>query len=283
MSARAPLGILGATVLLAVLPPAASADPAGEPERALATPGDAKVDGMVHLPGGTFRAGEPTGPRNDTVTYHRVRAFLLDVTEVTVEAYVACVKAGKCTAAAATVSWDAIREPERTRWSAYCNRDRPDRADHPVNCVDWSRAAAYCAWRGKRLPAEEEWEWAARNARQGTRHPWGNEAPGPQPCWNGAGNDVGQGNRDGTCAVGSHPAGDSAAGVKDLAGNVWEWTSSATVLFADSRGRGGTPAKIARGGGWADTDPANVSATVRFADLQTLRSADVGFRCARSP
>ena len=238
---------------------------------------------MIPVPGGTFRAGEPTGPLNDTVTYYRVRPFLLDATEVTVEAYAACVEAGKCTPAGATVSWDAIRDPERTTWSAYCNRDRADRADHPVNCVDWAQAKTYCAWAGKRLPAEEEWEWAARNAKQGTTHPWGNDAPGSQPCWNGAGNDVGLGNRAGTCAVGSHPAGDSASGVKDLAGNVWEWTSSATVVFADSRGRGGTPAKIARGGGWIDTEPGTVSATVRFADVPTRRSPDLGFRCARTP
>ncbi len=250
---------------------------------ATASPADAPgTGGMIALPGGTYLAGERTGPAWDTITYNTVRPFLLDATEVTVAAYGACVAAGKCTPAPATVEWEAIGRSERTAWSAYCNRDRADRADHPVNCVDWNQATAYCAWAGKRLPSEEEWEWAARNAKQGTAYPWGNDHPGDRPCWSGEGSDVGKGNRASTCAVGTHAKSDSAAGVKDLAGNVWEWTSSATVVFADSRGRGGTPVKIARGGGWSDGDPRNVSAAVRFPDLPTRRSADLGFRCART-
>lgn len=273
MSARALLGALGVIAVLGLGPLAfaAAPDPGSE---------------MVHLPGGTFRAAEPTGPRNDTVTYYTVRPFLLDATEVTVAAYAECVRAGKCSPAAATVKLEGMSKADRAAWSAYCNRDRTDRPNHPVNCVDWRQAAAYCAWAGKRLPAEEELEWAARNGEGGTRYPWGNEEPGSRPCWNGDGSDVGRGNRAGTCPVGSHPASDSAAeagaaGVKDLAGNVWEWTSSASVIGQDSRGRGGTSAKIARGGGWNDTDPARISAAVRVPDLPSWRSADLGFRCAK--
>ncbi len=163
MSARGRLAALGALALLAlgrvhgvmVLAPTA---------QAAGPPADVKAaGGIVRLPGGTFRAGELTGPLKDTATYHRVRPLLLDVTEVTVAAYGECVKAGKCKPAAATVEWEGIRQPDRTTWSAYCNRDRADRADHPVNCVDWNQATAYCAWAGKRLPTEEEWEWAARS------------------------------------------------------------------------------------------------------------------------
>ncbi len=71
--------------------------------------------------------------------------------------------------------------------------------------------------------------------------------------------------------------------MKDLAGGVWEWTSSSTVVFADSRGRGGSPARIARGGGWADVDPANLTAGIRVKYIPTRRSPDLGFRCARDP
>jgi formylglycine-generating enzyme required for sulfatase activity len=233
--------------------------------------------GMVRLPGGTFRAGEMTGPRFDIVTYHSVRPFLLDVTEVTVAQYGGCVAAGRCRPTA-TVEWDVIREPERAAYSQQCSWGRADRADHPMNCVGWKDAAAYCAWAGKRLPAEEEWEWAARNGRAATRYPWGGDPPSDRACWKGE-----SGARAGTCPAGSHPGGDSAAGVKDLAGNVWEWTSSDAVLHADGRGRGGVPVKVARGGGWSDDDPARLAASARLLDLPTLRRGDVGFRCAWDP
>lgn len=235
---------------------------------------------MVRLPGGTFLMGERTGPGEGTPTYVSVEPFLLDTTEVTVAAYLQCVKAGKCSPASATVKWEWIRRAARASRSEYCNRDRVDRADHPVNCVDWHQAAAYCAWVKKRLPSEVEWEWAARNGREGTTFPWGEQPPASQLCWRREGNDAAREGRAGTCPVGSHPAADSRAGVKDLAGNVWEWTSSESVAGADSRGRGGTPVKIARGGGWHEEAPSDVTASIRFADLPSRRDADLGFRCA---
>lgn len=244
--------------------------------------GATEVAGMVALRGGTFRAGEPTGPLRDTATYHRVGPFLLDATEVTVAAYGACVEAGRCTPAAATVRSEEIPRSERAERSSHCNQDRADRADHPVNCVDWAQAREFCAWAGKRLPSEAEWEWAARNGEEGTAFPWGSEPPGARSCWRGAGAGETPGDAPGTCPVGSHPEGDTASGLEDLAGNVAEWTSSPDVVGADSRGRGGTTVRIARGGGWLETDAWRVSATVRILALPAERRADLGFRCARS-
>lgn len=238
---------------------------------------------MVRLPAGQFFLKALTGPNRDVPTHDRVGPFLLDTTEVTVAAYGECVKAGKCRPAGTTVAWEWVKSSERAAWSVYCNGDRADRADHPVNCVEWWQAAGYCAWVGKRLPTEAEWEWAARNGPEGTTSPWGNDPPAAQLCWNGEGNDMGRGRRDSTCRVGSHPAGASRLGIQDLAGGVWEWTSSETVVGADSRGRGGTPVKVARGGGWAETEPANVTAAVRFTDLPSRRDAQIGFRCASDP
>lgn len=237
---------------------------------------DAEVP-MVAVPAGRFRAGARIGPLEDTVAYHAVGPFLLDATEVTVGAYAACVRAGRCTPAATTVRWDGLSPAERARWSEACNGERVDRADHPVNCVDWFQAQAYCAFAGKRLPTEEEWEWAARGGAAGAGYPWGEAPPADRACWSGA--DAPQ---LGTCPVGSHPAGATPSGLRDLAGNVWEWTATRDVLFADSRGRGGTPARIARGGGWADRDPGRLAALRRVKDAPGDRAADLGFRCARS-
>jgi len=252
--------------------------PAPERVRAEAAAGE-----MARLPAGTYRLAWYSGPAHDIATYVGVSPFLLDATEVTVADYDACVKAGRCTAAGAEVRWQGLTASERAAWSPACNQDRADRADHPVNCVDWDQARAYCAWAGKRLPTEEEWEWAARNGADGTSYPWGNDPPAGQPCWDGASSEAAPAGRTGTCPVGSHPGDATRYGVTDLSGNVWEWTSSDAVVFTDSRGRGGTPVKVARGGSWADTVPLRVSRAGRILDLPWRRDARLGFRCASAP
>jgi formylglycine-generating enzyme required for sulfatase activity len=234
---------------------------------------------MVALPGGSFQAAERVGPNADVAIYW-VKPFALDATEVTAADYARCVQAKRCTSAWTTVRWSGVSADVLARWNPYCNGERQDRADHPVNCVDWSQAQAYCAWAGKRLPLEEEWEWAARGAAAGNPYPWGDAKPAAQSCWSGPGNDSG-GKRQGTCPVASHPAGDTPQGIADLSGNVWEWTASDAVAGMDSRGRG-VSAKVARGGGWADSDPKDVVVGRRAKNLAEDRGADLGFRCARS-
>ena len=203
----------------------------------------AATRGMVQLVGGTYTMGD----RKDTVT---VAGFWLDVTEVTADAYAACVRSGRCTA-------DGLQCSDTATYGAS------GKGNHPINCVDWSQATAYCASIGRRLPTEEEWEWAARGAARGSAYPWGDDAPGGQLCWN---------RKNGTCAVGLFPAGDSPQGVKDLAGNVWEWTHS--NFYASSR--------VDRGGGWSSSNPDVVRASSRRGRAPSDRSHDLGFRCARS-
>lgn len=187
-----------------------------------------------------------------------VASFSIDVFEVTVDAYAACVRAGNCS---------------KPNDGEYCNWGKGDRGKHPVNCVDWNQAKAFCGWAQKRLPTEEEWQLAAEGAQERS-YPWGEAEPSNQLCWNGEGSPVGKGNRRSTCAVGSFPSGDSAQGVKDLSGNVFEWTDSCYDSSCSYRAR--------RGGGWPYDYPSDVRAAYRDGRVPSDRGSDLGFRCARS-
>jgi sulfatase modifying factor 1 len=206
----------------------------------------------VRVEGATFRMGD--GGKQVTVS-----PFFLDDIEVTVRAYAACVEAGTCSAPNA---------------GKFCNWGQSDRGNHPINCVDWNQAVNYCKWKKKRLPTEEEWEWAASNGHRGTRYPWGNDPAGNRSCWNGAGNDKGAGQRKSTCVVGSHPRANNAQRIKDLAGNVWEWTSS--------KYRPAEEHVVIRGASWMD-DLADGHTAYRLRNIPTERYGNIGFRCARTP
>ena len=147
---------------------------------------------------------------------------------------------------------------------------------HPVVQVSARDAAAYCAWRGLRLPTEREWEFAARGT-DGRRYPWGNQPPGEggsRRANYGAENCCAADASDGflrTAPVGSFPVGRSPFGLEDMAGNVWEWTSSA---YADSGGE-----VALRGGGWGN-DPYGLRSSYRHGNPPDIGLDMVGFRCA---
>ncbi len=193
-----------------------------------------------------------------------IDSLCVDASEVTESAYRACVATGSCAA-----------PPNRT----YCNYGIPGRESDPINCVDLTQAKAFCASVDKRLPTEQEWEWIARGGPLGYVYPWGNAAPlaadDPERlCWQGKdkhGEDPSwPGRPAGSCAVKSFASG-ARDGIFDLAGNVWEWTSS--VEGSNFVFRGGSA-----------FDPAD-PATFRVGSRRAAASAGypgVGLRCVRS-
>lgn len=226
-------------------------------------------EGMAFIPGGTFDG-------------HTVGDVCMDITEVTVGAFGKAAKEKN-----KSNYWPGMEERRRPEYDAWCNARYKDRGSHPMNCVDWEQATAYCKAQGKRLPEEWEWEWAARGREWARTYPWGKEPPSAERV-NACGSEcVMEGKRvagadwksmytdnDGfatTAPVASKPAGDTRDGLKDMAGNVWEWTSSSNGEM-----------RVLRGGGWSYGAPVFLSASYRTSAHPSYRDFDTGFRCART-
>ena len=232
-------------------PAGAGAPPSSPPSSSAsvaASDGGLCPQGMALLPSGSFAMGD----RKDLV---KVGRFCLDVTEVTADAYANCVRLGQCST-------------EGLPCGSAATFNVNGKGGHPINCVDWSQAANYCQAQGKRLPTEEEWEWAARGGTQGNRYPWGNIEPSSQACWSGTGQ------LSGTCPVGSYPPGANPQGVLDLSGNVWEWTSGKKDTSSAER--------VARGGAWSSSSSTYLRASERYWTSPLYRFIYIGFRCART-
>lgn len=211
---------------------------------------------MAAVAGDSFDAGARRG-------VVAVAAFCMDRTEVAVDAYAACVKAGSCSDAHVD-GWTSdgtsfVAEPN-------CNYGKPGRDRQPMNCVDWKQAASYCAAQGARLPTEAEWEWAARGGARGSRYPWGNDVPSAGVCWSLKG----QPQRSASCAVGTSATDASPLGVLDLAGNLHEWTSTA---YAEG-------ARVVRGGSFLDAFELEGRANARRGASPASKGVAIGFRCA---
>ncbi|MEM1034421.1 MAG: SUMF1/EgtB/PvdO family nonheme iron enzyme [Myxococcota bacterium] len=241
---------------------------------------------MVAVAAGPYWTGCARGQdphcRVQDGSYQRVHleAYRIDVYEVTVADYAACVEAGGCCDRGLRGYDDGTRSVE---WQ-HCNWGRADRADHPLNCVDWVKADTYCRWAGKRLPTEAEWEKAARGDDK-RRYPWGDA---PITCEYAVTNETANEDDKGcglnrTMPVGSKPKGVSPYGVHDIVGNVWEWTADAYVPPSGAASldpREGVH-RVGKGGCWGSGNPWNsrISWSHHYPAIYGS-NVRLGFRCA---
>ncbi len=247
---------------------------------ALEPPLDTPV--YVYVPAGSFVMGaggederiasELEGDISDERPQHSVfqDAYWIQRTEVTNAQY------GRCVEARETGDKDGCEPPAdgniRYRDSQF--------AKQPATGVTWFQARAYAAWAGGRLPTETEWEKACRGA-DGRTYPWGSQDPTGELLnfyKTGLGIKAGLGTWS---AVGSYPKGASPYGAQDMAGNAWEWTSSALrpYPYDPGDGREGTNAnkRILRGGSFGSN--ANyVRCATRYGNLPDYKNEFIGFR-----
>jgi formylglycine-generating enzyme required for sulfatase activity len=296
------VGLIAASSLVAQLvgaaPVPANTPPSNpKPGTHWTSPADARD--MVWVPAGQFLMGSPSTevgrnpPEGPTLApelvderQHPVRiphGFWMDTTEVTNDAYhrflvanPGWVKGRADTTLADSLyleKWSGADYPtERwTRNQGWVHADA--QGPHPVVTVSWHAARAYCAWVGKRLPTEAEWEYAAR-AGTTTAYWWGNAFDGSRA----------NNNQTNTEAVGDarHT---NPWGLIDMLGNVQEWTSSLLLPYPyradDRREKPDAPGlRVVRGGGFRN-DPGFLRAAIRTGFEPSFTTRRLGMRCVQ--
>ena len=231
---------------------------------------------FVAVEGGTFAMGIDDGRSvvNDARPVHEValKTFELSATLVTVEQYAECVIDGACT---------------QPGTGDGCNWGRASRRRHPINCVDWDQANQFAAFKGARLPSEAEFEYAATSGGKSGKYPWGDEDPTCDRAVMSGENGFGCG-ANGTMPVCSKPAGNTASGLCDMTGNVWEWMQDAyrdSYAGAPADGRAFEAAgsnRSLRGGSFSSSEPGRLRASSRGFEGPGFRFDSIGFRLARS-
>ncbi|MEZ4308634.1 MAG: SUMF1/EgtB/PvdO family nonheme iron enzyme [Polyangiaceae bacterium] len=259
----------------------------------------APPDDMVYIAPMTARLGEGATARQVTLS----KGYYIEKREVSSGAYHACVTAGACQSAQVVLSIqrftprpapDGEPDPADTpdagpseevlqyedTWRLRCTESRGP-ADHPINCITYAQADAYCKWRKRRLPTEAEWEAAAQGA-ESRAYPWGQTPPECETACVDK-NAQCRGGDVATCATGAHPGDKTPTEVMDLAGNVAEWVADGylakPLAGTDPRANPFAKTRVVRGGDF-------------FHNLDYLRSARrrevppgaaetwIGVRCA---
>ncbi|MEC7640718.1 MAG: SUMF1/EgtB/PvdO family nonheme iron enzyme [Nitrospinota bacterium] len=230
-------------------------------------------DTEAWYPAGEFWMGSNEGEgQPDEHPRHKVYLdeFTLDKYEVTgkeFEAYLAA---------------HPKEHPTITGWNG--RKVRRGMGQVPVIGLTWKRCVNFCAWKGKRLPTEAEWERAAAGLT-GRRYPWGNEPPDPERanfnkcCFIMKGNVLEK--------VGHYESGKTPEGIYDLAGNIAEWVHDwyhkeyyENSEYKNPRGPKQGKFHVIRGGAWN-----SLATYMRSADRYGYNDGKdfygIGCRCAR--
>ncbi|GGP35815.1 ergothioneine biosynthesis protein EgtB [Streptomyces abikoensis] len=272
------------------------------PEPPSAAPDAALLPAEVLVEGGPFTMGTSTEPwalDNERPAHPRlVASFFIDTLPVSNGAYLRFVEDGGYADPRwwRPEGWEQVRRHSlvaplfwRREGGAWLRRrfgvTEPVPPDEPVLHVSWYEAAAYAAWAGRRLPTEAEWEKAARHdpaSGRSRRYPWGDDDPTPEHA------NLGQRHLR-PAPVGAYARGASPLGVRQLIGDVWEWTASDFLPYPGFRAFPyreysevffGDGLKVLRGGSFA-VDPVACRGTFRNWDLPVRRQIFSGFRTAR--
>ena len=266
----------------------------------------ASEPGMVLIPGGSFMMGSDDGLEIEKPV-HRVElnSFLMDIHEVTIRDFREFVAATNYVTDAeknnGCVIWNGA-DWEKTegidwRFDELGNELGIDKDNHPVTRLSWNDASAYATWKGRRLPTEAEWEYAARGGSKENTFAWGNDPVGTDPVANISDENFvkivtfwpyHEGYDDGytfTSPVGSFAP--NEFGLHDMAGNAWEWCAD----YFDENFYGRSPAdnprndepneqRVLRGNSW-DGRPGWMRCSRRTSDAQSNSYADTGVRCVK--
>lgn len=218
----------------------------------------------------------------------RVDAYFLDIESVTNEQYLKFVAAGGYEN---LEHWpeeiwssvlrfvDRTKQPGPRDWSH--GKPPEGKGNHPVVGVCWHEAAAYARWVGKRLPTAAEWQKAAGwpeelTGGMGSRYPWGDVfAPDRVNLWCGG--------RGGTVPAADYPQGATPNGIKQMAGNVWEWLEDPLETIPcgpEERFVGWQPMRRIIGGAFDTYFPHEACSQFITGQPELDRRPNLGFRCA---
>lgn len=239
----------------------------------------ARADGIMLIAAGAFWMGRDDGAP-DEAPLHRVFVtdFWMERTKVTNAEFAAFLDATGLRPPGAERRYDEDDADARIhlrngRWTADAGFE-----DHPAVEVSWFGARDYCRWKGRRLPTEAEWEKTARGDDR-RLYPWGTASPSPDRAVFGRAYNA-------TAPADGRPAGASSYGVRDMLGNLREWT--ATVFrpypYKHHEDWSGAGAVVVRGGSHDDSAEELSVTRRRFYERRGASAGHhfVGFRCATS-
>lgn len=273
----------------AIRPREVASEAASEPASTPAPAARHRIE-QIRVPAGSFLMGDSSGDRNPgdgETPVHRVRldAFEIDATTVTNADFARFVAdtgyrteaetfgysavfhlavdadpVDRMGPAGGTPWWSGIRGAD---WAHPGGRrtDIDGLADHPVVHVSWNDAQAYCAWAGRRLPTEQEWEYAARGGLEAARYPWGDQPVDDGGwrlnIWQGVFPRTNTGEDGWLTTAPVRSFAPNGYGLWQCVGNVWEWCADRYSADAYRRAAQGLPngpgsdeSRVLRGGSY---------------------------------